>query len=139
MGKITSLIFLVAAAALLVITYFFPFFTYNIGSYKGEMLGQDVAVSFNFSGECTFKIDDDKYEGKYEIKDGAIIITEIAGIPSNFSFSKLNFTNSYTLVPEYTGDLLEVKLVNYVGIGFTAIYAFVGFISRLVFVIKLVK
>lgn len=139
MGKITSLIFIVAAAALLVITYFFPFFTYNIGSYKGEMLGQDVAVSFNFSGECTFKINDDKYEGKYEIKDGAVIITECAA-STLLGFSKLNFTNSYTLVPEsLTGDVLEVKLVSYVGIGFTAVYAFVGFISLLVFIIKLVK
>lgn len=139
MSKILSLLFLIAAVALLVITYFFPFFTYNVGTYKGEMLGQEVSISFNFKDECTITFGEDEYKGKYEIKDGEIIITDSLA-STLLGFNNLKFENSYTLVPQsISGDVLECKFISYVGIGFTAIYAFVGFISLIVFIVKLVK
>ncbi len=146
MGKIMSLILFVVSAGLLVITFFFPFFTYNVGSYKGELVigelatGEEIAINFKFNDEVVIKIGDNEYKGKYEIKDKVITITDCPE-STIIGFNKLKMNNLFSLTPEniITGELLKVKLTSIFGIVMTAIYGVVAFISLVVFIVKLAR
>ena len=141
MGKIMSLILFVVSAGLLVITFFFPFFTYNVGSYKGELAtGEEIAINFKFNDEVVIKKGDNEYKGKYEIKDKVITITDCPE-STLFGFSKLKMDNLFSLTSEnfFTGELLKVKLTSIFGIVMTAIYGVVAFISLVVFIVKLAR
>ena len=144
MGKILSFIFFVASAALLVITFFFPLFVYNIGPYTATfdipLVGEhEVSMTFNFGDECTFKLDDEEIgDVTYKFEDGKVVLNGLEGtIVSSLFDVPLNVDNAFT-VSIGEGDS-AIKFTSIVGIILTAVYALICLISLIVFIVKLCR
>ena len=142
MGKILSFILFIASAALLVITFFFPLFVYNIGPYTTTfdipIYGEhNVEMTFHFGDECTVSYDGEEIgDVTYKFEDGKIIIGGLENTPISF-LSTLNVDNAFTV--SYGTDEAKVEFTSIFGIIVTAVYALICLISLIVFIVKLCR
>ncbi len=142
MGKILSFILFIASAALLVITFFFPLFVYNIGPYTTTfdipIYGEhSVEMTFHFGDECTVSYDGEEIgDVTYKFEDGKIILGGLENTPISF-LSTLNVDNAFTV--SYGTDEAKVEFTSIFGIIVTAVYALICLISLIVFIVKLCR
>lgn len=108
-----SFIKLLLGAAILVISYAFPFFLIPIGSYESSKI--DVEYSFNWNGEYEQDIEILDTKGYYKIDDKGVYVSITEDVPVTNLNKMATIKNIYTL--EIAGETFK----NNWALGFTII------------------
>ena len=124
-----GLIRILLSAALLTITFAFPFYVYPFGTYNGSstVAGTEIKynVSMSFDGKIKTNISGyDTGDWYYKIKDKKIYVGTTKDFKIEDGVALFKIDNFFTI--DSNTELFETKMMNIWGIVLTGVYALIG-------------
>ncbi len=137
-----GLIRILLSAALLTITFAFPFYIYPFGSYNGSstVAGTEVKyeVSMTFDGKIKTNLAGyDTGDWYYKIKDQKIYVGATKDFDVDAGAALFKIDNFFTI--SLNTGVVEMKMMNIWGIVLTALYALIGVWGILALLIGIFK
>ncbi len=137
-----GLIRILLSAALLTITFAFPFYIYPFGSYSGSstIAGAEVKYSVEMSFDGKIKTDIAGYDTGdwyYKIKDKKIYVGATKDFDIDTGVALFKVDNFFTI--SLNTGVVEMEMTNIWGIVLTALYALIGVWGILALLIGIFK